>query len=473
MSDTAPLTILPAVISNDTNVTGGLNNPPTGSQQQNEGSFLDFLNAFNALSSTNSGALETSLEGGSTLPLAIETADAGRTPLLNVPVSQAQAVTAETGLLANDSFIATQFSAATNTVLPDTTLAAPLTELAEGGLPGETDLSSRVSSAALASRLVGLAQSNNLGHSPANEASDAINPSASALINSQLSTSQPITTGDSLLAAGLPQQVSNQPQLAAVTGLTNKDLLTRPGSVTTTKPGTASTVSSLQPTELSISEADTFFAAQVKKMVAEQQAGLNPERSMVQNTLASMTANTSNNHHVSTAQMGIQNPTAAPLLTTETVSTTSLQATVSETFGRPEWGQGMGKQVLMMANQNIRSAELRLNPAHLGPIEVHIEMEDDQVNLAFSSRHAAVREAVEQAMPRLREMFEESGLNLADTDVSQQSFAEQRSQESAKHSDHQRGGFDNQSDANSLSATGDSDSGNRSSVDVGLVDYYI
>ena len=131
----------------------------------------------------------------------------------------------------------------------------------------------------------------------------------------------------------------------------------------------------------------------------------------------------------------------------------------------------MGKQVVWMANQNIRSAEIRLNPAHLGPIEVRIEMEDDQVSLAFSSRHAVVREAVEQALPRLREMFEESGLNLTDTDVSQQSFAEQRSHESAENTKHRAQSASGQAD----SAAGEisAETATTQSINNGLVDYYI
>jgi flagellar hook-length control protein FliK len=82
-----------------------------------------------------------------------------------------------------------------------------------------------------------------------------------------------------------------------------------------------------------------------------------------------------------------------------------------------------------MVNQNMQSAEIRLNPAHLGPIEVRIEMDDEKVNVAFSSRHAAVREAVEMALPRLREMFESSGISLADANISQHTFAEQREQQ--------------------------------------------
>jgi len=104
------------------------------------------------------------------------------------------------------------------------------------------------------------------------------------------------------------------------------------------------------------------------------------------------------------------------------------QSEITEPFGRPAWSQGMGKQILWMVNQNISSAEIRLNPAHLGPVEVRLEINDDQITVALSSRHAVVREAMEMALPKLREMFDGNGLSLADTDISQQSFAEQREQ---------------------------------------------
>ena len=101
---------------------------------------------------------------------------------------------------------------------------------------------------------------------------------------------------------------------------------------------------------------------------------------------------------------------------------------ITEAFGRTAWSQGMGKQVLSMVNQNIGSAEIRLNPAHLGPIEILIDMSEDQVNVSLSSRHAIVREAMEQALPKLREMLDENGFSLADADISKHSFAEQREQ---------------------------------------------
>ncbi|MCG5499525.1 flagellar hook-length control protein FliK [Ectothiorhodospira lacustris] len=85
---------------------------------------------------------------------------------------------------------------------------------------------------------------------------------------------------------------------------------------------------------------------------------------------------------------------------------------------RPNWGQAVGSRVLWMVNQNMQGAELRLNPPHLGPLEVRISMEGDRANIQFLAHHPQAREALDAAMPRLREMFSESGLLLGDVDVS-------------------------------------------------------
>jgi len=139
----------------------------------------------------------------------------------------------------------------------------------------------------------------------------------------------------------------------------------------------------------------------------------------------------SNSHQ--TADSGIlvsplnTTPNTTPLASTSSLSIPT-ELDVAEPFGRPAWAQGMSKQIIWMANQNISSAELRLNPAHLGPIEVRIDISDDQINIALSSRHAMVREAMETALPRLRDMFDSNGMNLANADISHQSFSQQREQ---------------------------------------------
>ncbi len=133
--------------------------------------------------------------------------------------------------------------------------------------------------------------------------------------------------------------------------------------------------------------------------------------------------------------------TALPLSTAQnyfsvssTTTTGLYQAVISEGIDQPGWNQSMSKQVAWMASQNIRSAEVRLTPANLGTIEVRIDMDDDKVNVGFSSRHLGVRDAVEQAMPRLREMMEEQGLNLGESSVSEQALFEHQGESFSQQS---------------------------------------
>ena len=75
----------------------------------------------------------------------------------------------------------------------------------------------------------------------------------------------------------------------------------------------------------------------------------------------------------------------------------------------------------------MQGAQVKLNPANLGPMEVRIQMQNDQASIQFTSHHAVVREALEAALPRLRDMFEASGVQLVNVDVSSgQSFAQQQ-----------------------------------------------
>jgi len=85
--------------------------------------------------------------------------------------------------------------------------------------------------------------------------------------------------------------------------------------------------------------------------------------------------------------------------------------------------QSFGEKVMWMINQNIHSAEIKLNPPELGRLEVKISMQQqDQTNISFSSQNQQVREMIELALPRLREMLGDSGLNLSNVDISDKSF---------------------------------------------------
>lgn len=93
---------------------------------------------------------------------------------------------------------------------------------------------------------------------------------------------------------------------------------------------------------------------------------------------------------------------------------------------QPGWNNGLGERIQWMVGQNMQQAEIRLEPPELGSLELRISINRDQANLTVVVANSQVRDAVEAAAPRLREMFGDIGLELGDVNVSQESFAEQR-----------------------------------------------
>ena len=74
-----------------------------------------------------------------------------------------------------------------------------------------------------------------------------------------------------------------------------------------------------------------------------------------------------------------------------------------------------------MGTQQNQVAELHLNPPNLGPLDVVLKISDNQATALFTSPHSAVRDAVENALPKLREMLADNGIMLGNTMVSDQS----------------------------------------------------
>ncbi|MEX2333978.1 MAG: flagellar hook-length control protein FliK, partial [Pseudohongiella sp.] len=96
--------------------------------------------------------------------------------------------------------------------------------------------------------------------------------------------------------------------------------------------------------------------------------------------------------------------------------------TMDTAFGQQGWSDSLGRQLLVMSSQGITSAQIRLDPPELGSLTVKIQMSaDQQTNVSFVSQHATVREALEQQLSRLQDLFRDQGLNLQDVSVSDQS----------------------------------------------------
>jgi len=91
---------------------------------------------------------------------------------------------------------------------------------------------------------------------------------------------------------------------------------------------------------------------------------------------------------------------------------------VPQQVGAKGWGGAIADRLMWMVQGEQQFAKLRLNPPNLGPLEVRVSVSQDQTSVAFLSQHAAVREALEAALPRLREMFDQQSLDLVRADVS-------------------------------------------------------
>jgi flagellar hook-length control protein FliK len=112
---------------------------------------------------------------------------------------------------------------------------------------------------------------------------------------------------------------------------------------------------------------------------------------------------------------------------TQTNVTTAAQLNVATPVSHPKWGDDFNQKITWLATQNQQSAELHLNPPQLGPIDVVVKVSGDQATALFTSPHAAVREAVEQALPKLRDMLADSGITLGNATVSDQAPKDQQS----------------------------------------------
>jgi flagellar hook-length control protein FliK len=120
-------------------------------------------------------------------------------------------------------------------------------------------------------------------------------------------------------------------------------------------------------------------------------------------------------------------------------------ARVDTPMGAPGWGEAFQQKVVWMVDRQLERAELHVNPPHLGPVDVMLNLSGDGAQIAFSSPHAAVREAIEASLPELRSALDERGLSLgqatvsADSSAAREQFADQ-AREAAKNAQHGRSG---------------------------------
>ena len=86
------------------------------------------------------------------------------------------------------------------------------------------------------------------------------------------------------------------------------------------------------------------------------------------------------------------------------------------------------ERVSALLNINNKEAEIRLDPPEMGSMQIRIRSDAEQAQINFVVQNQQAKEALEQSMPRLREMLAQQGIELGESSIQQGSPEQQDGQ---------------------------------------------
>lgn len=195
--------------------------------------------------------------------------------------------------------------------------------------------------------------------------------------------------------------------------------------------GESATLASAQPTSLGTEAADAgkaensanpSFSSLMENLrsqvttpsaSAADHAGKSPE--IIADTAKSASAIAGDPAATSAAQ---NSALTQPPHHSDEISSTTLQ--IRTPLQDPRWSQEFGEKIVWAAHNEVHTAQININPPQLGPVQITLSMNGDQLSASFVSAHNEVRQAIEDSLPRLREIFSGAGINLGDANVGAQ-----------------------------------------------------
>ena len=105
--------------------------------------------------------------------------------------------------------------------------------------------------------------------------------------------------------------------------------------------------------------------------------------------------------------------------------------TIAPQLGSLAWNDAIGQKIIWMVGAEQQSATLTLNPPDLGPVQVVIQVHNEQADTTFISQNPEVRQALEDGLDNLRNMMTNSGIQLGQANVhAEQQYQQQPQQQS-------------------------------------------
>ncbi|MDO9227550.1 MAG: flagellar hook-length control protein FliK [Pseudomonadota bacterium] len=112
------------------------------------------------------------------------------------------------------------------------------------------------------------------------------------------------------------------------------------------------------------------------------------------------------------------------------------EAPIRATLDAPLRSQGFpaefSEKIVWLVGRQAQSADLSLNPPQLGALEVRLSLSGSEAGAQFYSPNPLVREAIESALPRLRELMAQAGIMLGDAQVRDEAFSRDEAGGSAR-----------------------------------------
>lgn len=100
-----------------------------------------------------------------------------------------------------------------------------------------------------------------------------------------------------------------------------------------------------------------------------------------------------------------------------------VRATVESSVRSQTFPAEFSEKIVWLAGRQSQVADLSLNPPQLGSLEVRLSLSGGEAGAQFYSPHPLVRDAIEAALPKLREMMAQAGIALGDAQVRDEAFS--------------------------------------------------
>lgn len=170
---------------------------------------------------------------------------------------------------------------------------------------------------------------------------------------------------------------------------------------------------------------EDFFTKQLNSSMGDKELlGTKQLNAQLFNQLINQSLNKSNTSVDNSLLPGVSG-----LVVTQSISAHSNSAmlpAVTVSPDNPQFAAQVGERINWMVNNNMQRADIRLDPPELGNLDIRLNIsKDNQASILIHVTNPTAKEAIESAIPRLRDMFEHQGLDLANVDVSQQNQQQQ------------------------------------------------